>query len=201
MRSLRRCAGDAGRASQPRVRRCSTEPRCGASSSASEPHLIVPEIEAIATDELVELEAEGFTRDPDGARRAPHDEPRRHPPPRGRGAGPADLALSLRRHRGRAARPRSASSGCPCVVKPIMSSSGKGQSVVRATRRSRARLDVRPGRRAHGRAARCIVEGFVALRLRDHPAHRARGDGTRSARPSATSRSTATTASRGSRSR
>ena len=47
------------------------------------PHLIVPEIEAIATDELLRIEKDELGhRDPDRARRAHHDEPRAHPPSR-----------------------------------------------------------------------------------------------------------------------
>ena len=66
------------------------------------PDLVVPEIEAIHTQTLVELEANEArrvdARDPDRARRAADHGPRRHPPA-GRGnARPADVALSLRRH-------------------------------------------------------------------------------------------------------
>ena len=44
------------------------------------PHLLVPEIEALATDELVRIEADGLChRDPHGARRPYHHEPRTHP--------------------------------------------------------------------------------------------------------------------------
>ena len=52
------------------------------------PHLIVPEIEAIATDTLAEIEAAALAeRHPDRARHATHDEPRRHPPARRRELG------------------------------------------------------------------------------------------------------------------
>ena len=96
---------------------------------AEQPHYIVPEIEAIATDVLVELEAEGFnvvptaraaalTMDREGIRRL------------------ADEELGLPTSRYRFAETRAEFDdaleyvGLPCVVKPIMSSSGKGQSTV-----------------------------------------------------------------------
>jgi phosphoribosylglycinamide formyltransferase 2 len=97
---------------------------------AEDPDWIVPEIEAIATPELERLEAEGFTvvptaraarltMDREGIRRLAAEE----------------LGLPTSRYRF-AATPREfrdavEAIGYPCVVKPTMSSSGKGQSVVR----------------------------------------------------------------------
>ncbi len=65
---------------------------------AEKPHFIVPEIEAIATATLVELEAEGFTVIPTARATSADHEPRRHPSPGRRRTGPADLAVPLRRH-------------------------------------------------------------------------------------------------------
>src|SRR5687767_15958834 len=94
------------------------------------PNLIVPEIEAIATDVLVELEQEGFTVIPtaraakltmnrEGIRRLAAEE----------------LAVLCSPYRFAGTeeefRVAIAEVGKPCVVKPVMSSSGKGQSVVR----------------------------------------------------------------------
>ncbi len=97
---------------------------------AERPHLIVPEIEAIATPALLELEREGFrviptaraarlTMDREGIRRLAAEE--------------LGLATSPYRFADDEAGYRAAVAaiGLPCVVKPVMSSSGKGQSVVK----------------------------------------------------------------------
>jgi phosphoribosylglycinamide formyltransferase 2 len=94
------------------------------------PHYIVPEVEAIATERLVELEKEGFNVVPtaNAARLTMNRE------------GIRNLAaetLKVRTSRYRFANTfeefQSAINeiGIPCVVKPIMSSSGKGQSTVK----------------------------------------------------------------------
>ncbi|GLI37685.1 formate-dependent phosphoribosylglycinamide formyltransferase [Geobacter hydrogenophilus] len=95
------------------------------------PHLIVPEIEAIDTPYLLELEREGYTVIPtaraanltmnrEGIRRLAAEE----------------LGLPTAAYRFAASiesfRAAVADIGLPCVVKPIMSSSGKGQSVVKS---------------------------------------------------------------------
>ncbi|GHA20898.1 phosphoribosylglycinamide formyltransferase 2 [Oceanisphaera arctica] len=124
-----------------------------------QPHLIVPEIEAIATDTLAELEQEGFTVIPtaratqltmnrEGIRRLAGEE-------LGLKTSPYRFAGSLAEFKETVAE-----IGLPCVVKPIMSSSGKGQS----TLRSEDELDAawhyaQEGGRAGG--GRVIVEGFV----------------------------------------
>jgi phosphoribosylglycinamide formyltransferase 2 len=124
-----------------------------------QPHLIVPEIEAIATDTLAELEQEGFTVIPtaratqltmnrEGIRRLAGEE-------LGLKTSPYRFAGSLAEFKEAVAE-----IGLPCVVKPIMSSSGKGQS----TLRSEDELDAawhyaQEGGRAGG--GRVIVEGFV----------------------------------------
>ena len=123
------------------------------------PDLIVPEIEAIATDTLVELESEGFrvipsaraaqlTMNREGIRRLAAEE---------LGLATSPYAFASDRAAFDAAI---ADIGIPCVVKPIMSSSGKGQSLVR----SEADIDhawdyAQAGGRAG--AGKVIVEGFV----------------------------------------
>lgn len=96
-----------------------------------DPHLIIPEIEAIATDTLVELEAEGYRVIPTA--RATQLTMNRK--------GIRELAateLGLKTSGYRFAASHSAyleaveELGVPFVVKPIMSSSGKGQSIVRS---------------------------------------------------------------------
>lgn len=123
------------------------------------PHLIVPEIEAIATDVLVELEKEGFTVAP-SARAAKLTMNREGI----RRLAAEELKLPTSPYRFVATREEFAAAAeamkFPCVIKPIMSSSGKGQSVVK----SPADLDkawkyAQEGSRAG--AGRCIVEGFV----------------------------------------
>jgi phosphoribosylglycinamide formyltransferase 2 len=123
------------------------------------PHLIVPEIEAIATDVLVELEKEGFTVVP-SARAAKLTMNREGI----RRLAAEELKLPTSPYRFIATRAEFAAAAealkFPCVIKPVMSSSGKGQSVVK----SAADLDkawkyAQEGSRAG--AGRCIVEGFI----------------------------------------
>lgn len=123
------------------------------------PDVIVPEIEAIATDTLVALEAEGFTVIPTaraarltmnraGIRRLAAEE--------------LGLKTSPYRFASRVDEYRAAieAIGVPCVVKPMMSSSGKGQSTVRdVTDVERAWAEARDGVRGGSDAV--IVEGFV----------------------------------------
>lgn len=123
------------------------------------PDFIVPEIEAIATDTLVTLEKEGFTVVPtaraaqltmnrEGIRRLAVEE--------------LGLPTSPYRFAGTVEEYEAAirEIGLPCVVKPIMSSSGKGQSLLRSE------ADVGPAwkyAQEGGRAGKgkVIVEGFV----------------------------------------
>jgi phosphoribosylglycinamide formyltransferase 2 len=95
------------------------------------PDLIVPEIEAIATDTLLELEKEGFhvipnahaaklTMNREGIRRLAAEE-------LGLPTSPYQFATTPE-----AFRTAVQKIGVPCVVKPIMSSSGKGQSVIKS---------------------------------------------------------------------
>jgi len=96
------------------------------------PHLIVPEIEAIATDTLVEIEAEGLaeviptaraarlTMNREGIRRLAAEE-------LGLPTSPYRFADSLAELQAAI----DGGIGYPCFVKPVMSSSGKGQSLLR----------------------------------------------------------------------
>jgi phosphoribosylglycinamide formyltransferase 2 len=123
------------------------------------PHLVVPEIEAIATDVLVELEAEGLhvvptaraanlTMNREGIRRFAAED-------LGLPTSPYRFVDSAEELRGALGE-----LGLPAVIKPIMSSSGKGQSVVRSIDEADAAWTyAQEGGRAG--AARCIVEGFV----------------------------------------
>ena len=124
-----------------------------------QPHYIVPEIEAIATATLVELEAEGFTVIPsaraaqltmnrEGIRRLAAEE-------LGLPTSPYEFADTLEAYTAAVGR-----IGYPCVVKPIMSSSGKGQSLLKSTADLQAAWDYAQegGRAGKGRV---IVEGFI----------------------------------------
>jgi phosphoribosylglycinamide formyltransferase 2 len=123
------------------------------------PELIVPEIEAIATPMLLQLETEGYsviptaraarlTMDREGIRRLAAEE-------LGLATSPYRFAGSEQEYRAAIAE-----LGLPCVIKPVMSSSGKGQSLVR----DQSQIDAawqhaqRGGRAGAGRV---IVEGFV----------------------------------------
>jgi len=124
-----------------------------------QPALIVPEIEAIATPALLELETEGFrviptaraarlTMDREGIRRLAAEE-------LGLATSPYRFADTLADYRAAIE-----AIGFPCVVKPVMSSSGKGQSVVRNADDVLAAWEyAQAGGRAG--AGRVIVEGFV----------------------------------------
>lgn len=125
------------------------------------PDLVVPEIEAIATPTLIELEREGvhviptaratwLTMNREGIRRLAAEE-------LGLPTSPYRFVDSLDEC-GAAA----AALGFPLVIKPVMSSSGKGQSLVRDADALAAAWDYA---QAGGRAGqgRCIVEGFVAF--------------------------------------
>jgi phosphoribosylglycinamide formyltransferase 2 len=124
-----------------------------------QPALIVPELEAIATPALLELEAEGFrviptaraarlTMDREGIRRLAAEE-------LGLATSPYRFADTLADYRAAIE-----AIGFPCVVKPVMSSSGKGQSVVRGPDDVLAAWEyAQAGGRAG--AGRVIVEGFV----------------------------------------
>src|SRR5687768_12526731 len=123
------------------------------------PAFVVPEIEAIATPTLIELEQEGLTviptaraarltMDREGIRRLAAEQ-------LGLRTSPYRFADTEEQFRAAVQE-----IGMPCVVKPVMSSSGKGQSVVKAdadvaTSWAYAQSGGRTG------AGRVIVEGFV----------------------------------------
>jgi phosphoribosylglycinamide formyltransferase 2 len=123
------------------------------------PDLIVPEIEAIATDTLVELEQEGFTVIPsaraaqltmnrEGIRRLAAEELGLATSPYEFASERADFDAAVVRI------------GMPCVIKPIMSSSGKGQSLIRTAEDiDHAWQYAQEGGRAG--AGKVIIEGFV----------------------------------------
>ena len=120
---------------------------------------IVPEIEAIATDTLVELEAEGYTVIPTAraARLTMNREGIRR-------LAAEQLGIPASPYRFAATRPEFdqaiAAIGLPCVVKPIMSSSGKGQSTLhQAADIDAAWAYAQEGGRSG--AGKVIVEGFV----------------------------------------
>jgi phosphoribosylglycinamide formyltransferase 2 len=123
------------------------------------PDLIVPEIEAIATDTLAELEAEGFTIIPtaratqltmnrEGIRCLAAEE-----------LGLKTSAFEFAQNKDEYLQAIK-NIGLPCVIKPIMSSSGKGQSLLR----KESEIDVawdyaqEGGRAGKGKV---IIEGFV----------------------------------------
>jgi len=125
------------------------------------PHLIVPEIEAIATDALAQIEADQLaeviptaratqlTMNREGIRRLAAEE---------LGVATSPYAFAQSYEELQAAI--DAGIGYPCVVKPVMSSSGKGQSVIRSAADVRSAWDyaLAGGRVNRGRV---IVEGFI----------------------------------------
>ena len=128
---------------------------------AERPHLIVPEIEAIATDALLQIESEGLaeviptaraaqlTMNREGIRRLAAEE-------LGLPTSPYAFAETLEQLR----TAIDSGIGYPCVVKPVMSSSGKGQSVLRGPDDVQTAWDYAM---AGGRVKlpRVIVEGFI----------------------------------------
>ena len=123
------------------------------------PHLVVPEIEAIATDELVKLEREGVRVVPTAkaAQLTMHREGIRR-----LAAEDLDLPTSpyFFADEFSAFSHAAKNLGFPCVVKPVMSSSGKGQSVMKGEADLQKAWDyAQEGGRAG--AGRVIVEGFI----------------------------------------
>ena len=123
------------------------------------PHYIVPEIEAIATDTLMALETAGYAVVPTA--RAAHLTMNREGIRR---LAAETLGLPTSPYRFAATeaefRDAVAAVGLPCVVKPVMSSSGKGQSLVRSAEGLASAWEyAQAGGRAG--AGRVIVEGFV----------------------------------------
>ncbi len=124
-----------------------------------QPDLIVPEIEAIATEVLVELEAEGFhivptaratrlTMDREGIRRLAAEELELPTAAYAFANSLEEMTKAVEQI------------GIPCVVKPVMSSSGKGQSVCRSFQEIEAcwQAAIEGGR---GKKTRVIIEAFI----------------------------------------
>lgn len=123
------------------------------------PDLIVPEIEAIATPTLLELEAQGFrviptaraarlTMDREGIRMLASQQLGVLTSPFKFAANEADYVAAV------------AAIGVPCIVKPVMSSSGKGQSTVVEIGAEMAAWEYAQSG-ARGEGGKVIVEGFV----------------------------------------
>ena len=123
------------------------------------PDYIIPEIEAIATDTLVELEKEGYNVVPtaEAARITMNREGIRR-------LAAETLGLPTSPYRFASERSEFEQAikeiGFPCVVKPVMSSSGHGQSVVRSEEDidKAWHISQEGGRAGSGKV---IVEGFV----------------------------------------
>ena len=163
------------------------------------PDYVVPEIEAIATDTLVELEKEGvhviptaraarLTMDREGIRRLAAED-------LGLKTSPYRFAVSEEEYRAAVEEV-----GLPCVVKPIMSSSGKGQSTVKTAddieegwriAQEGARGGAGPGSSSRASSTSITRSPCSPFATRPAPA---------SAHRSGIARSTATTTSPGSRS-
>ena len=127
------------------------------------PQIIIPEIEAIATDVLVEVEAQGLatvapcaravklTMNREGIRRLAAEELRLPTSPYAFASSQAELAAAVNGTDG---------IGFPCFVKPVMSSSGKGQSRVdSADQLEKAWQYAASAGRVQG--GRVIVEGMI----------------------------------------
>ena len=123
------------------------------------PDYIVPEIEAIRTSVLAELEEEGFTVVP-SARAAQLTMNR--DAIRDLAANELGLVTSKYRYAKNLEEVRAAAkhTGFPCVIKPVMSSSGKGQSTVRREEDLEAAWDYAHAN-MRGDRQRVIVEQFV----------------------------------------
>lgn len=123
------------------------------------PDYIIPEVEAIATKTLVELEQEGYhvvptaqaaylTMNREGIRRLAAEKLGLPTSPYAFASNKEEFVEAVKKI------------GMPCVVKPIMSSSGHGQSVIRSQEDiEKAWKNAQEGGRAG--AGRVIVEGFV----------------------------------------
>jgi len=123
------------------------------------PDFIVPEIEAIATDKLIELEKKGFTIIPsakatsltmnrEGIRTLAAEELKLKTSPYSFASTKEEFTKAIEEI------------GIPCVIKPVMSSSGKGQSTVKSNEDiDKAWTYAKEG--ARGSGGRVIIEGFI----------------------------------------
>ena len=123
------------------------------------PDFVVPEIEAIATDKLVELERQGLnvvptanatklTMNREGIRRLAAEELELTTSPYRFADNYQDFVAAIE------------AVGIPCVCKPVMSSSGKGQSVIKTNEDIKKAWDYAQEGGRTG-AGRVIVEGFI----------------------------------------
>lgn len=126
-----------------------------------QPDLVVPEVEAIRTEALSELEAEGFAIVPSS--RAAQLTMNRDAI-RDLAAGELGLTTSRYRYATSLDEVRAAAehTGFPCVIKPVMSSSGKGQSKVDSVEALEAAWEYAVAN-MRGDRARVIVEAFIAF--------------------------------------
>lgn len=126
---------------------------------AEKPELIIPEVEAIATDTLVKLEADGFnvipsaratklTMDREGIRRLVAETLNVNTSPYVFTDSKEEYLQAVKQV------------GIPCVVKPVMSSSGKGQTIIKSESDLEAAWSYSQEGGRTG-AGRVIVEGFV----------------------------------------
>lgn len=124
------------------------------------PTYIVPEVEAIATDTLVELEQEGYnviptakatklTMNREGIRRLAAEELGLPTSPYKFADNFEDFKVAVKEI------------GIPCVIKPVMSSSGHGQSVIKTEADIENSWNISQNEGRTGKASRVIVEGFV----------------------------------------
>lgn len=124
-----------------------------------QPDYVVPEIEAIATDKLVELEKQGLnvvptanatklTMNREGIRRLAAEELELPTSPYRFVDTYEELVEAVK------------FVGMPCVIKPVMSSSGKGQSVIKTEADIKTSWDYAQDGGRSG-AGRVIIEGFV----------------------------------------
>lgn len=124
-----------------------------------QPDYVVPEIEAIATDKLVELEKQGLnvvptanatklTMNREGIRRLAAEELKLPTSPYRFVDTYEELVEAVK------------FVGMPCVIKPVMSSSGKGQSVIKTEADIKTSWDYAQDGGRSG-AGRVIIEGFV----------------------------------------
>lgn len=123
------------------------------------PDFIVPEVEAIATHTLIELEKEGYniiptanatqlTMNREGIRKLLAEKLGLKTSPYAFADSPESFQKAI------------AAVGVPCVVKPVMSSSGKGQSVIKEEQQWEIAWDYAQ-KGGRGGAGKVIVEGFV----------------------------------------
>ena len=124
------------------------------------PDVIVPEIEAIDTATLAELEKRRLARRAVGQGGAADHEPRRHPRLRRAASSASSPRNTASPKAARKPSPRPSEVGLPCVVKPVMSSSGKGQSTAKNAEEVGAAWDYAVAN-MRGDRPRVIVEEFI----------------------------------------